>query len=401
MQPEHALWLLIQQFVVRGLVALKFLLAARLLGPAEIGLVGIAMLALSIVESLSDTGLPQAVVQSQKRINRQEAGAVWTLQLIRGVTLMAMLFALAVPISLLFNITGSAGLIALVAVVPLLRNSFNPGIFLVQRDRNFQQLSLYEASAAVLDLTTTLLLIHLGFGTASILLGNISSDSLKLIMTWTWYRIPLSPNFKWSLIRPLTSFGKWVWGSSIITLVLNQSDKVLVAKFLGTTEFGLYQVASRMAQLIVADAGSVLGQYLYPTFAQRQRISSHGARKYLQWIVRLWVPLFAIIAMMLVFFSDYLVSFALGEKWMAAVPVLRAMSAPMFVGSVIAILVAYLRGIGNPRVVTEATFVQLIVLGVCAPILLYYFAAIGMAFALAIAGAAAACCMFSRIYINK
>jgi PST family polysaccharide transporter len=397
-RPDHALWVLVQQFAVRGMIALKFLLAAHLLGPDQIGLVGIATLSLAIVESLSDTGLSQAVVQSRSKISRQEAGAVWTLQLTRGVVLAVMLFVLAVPFSLLFKVPTSSSLIALAAIMPLLRNAFNPGIFLVQRDRNFRQLSIYEASAALLDLAITLLLIHLGFGPASILLGNIASDSLKLVLTWTWCRTPVTPNFQWRLIKSLTSFGKWIWGSSVITLVLNQLDKVLVARFLGVTEFGLYQVASRIAQLVIADGAVALGQYLYPTFAQRHRASSQGAREYLGWILRRWVLLAATVAALLVLVSGFLVSVVLGSEWTAAVPLLRVMAAPMFLGAVIAILVAYLRGTGKPRVVTEATLIQLIVLIACAPILLHYFEAIGMASSLAVAGTASAAFMFFRIF---
>lgn len=400
-RPDHALWVLVQQSAVRGLIALKFLLAARLLGPDQIALVGIATLSVAIIESLSDTGLPQAVVQSHKKINRHRAGAVWTLQLTRGVVLAVLLFVLSGPIALVFKLPASSSLIALAATMPLLRNAFNPGIFLVHRDRNFRQLTLYEASTALLDLATTMLLIYLGFGPVSILLGNIASDNLKLVLTWTWCRTTVTPNFQWRWVKSLTSFGKWVWSASVVTLLLNQLDKVLVARFLGATEFGFYQVVTRIAQLVIADGAVALGRYLYPTFAQRHRASSQDAHDYLVWILKRWVPLAATVAALLILLSDLLVSVVLGSEWTAAVPLLRVMAVPMFLGAVIAIQVAYLNGTGNPRVVTEATLIQLVVLLACAPILLYYFAAIGLASTLAIAGSAATGYMFRNIYKKK
>lgn len=400
-RPDHALWVLIQQVAVRGLIALKFLLAARLLGPEQIGLVGIATLSLAIVESLTDTGLSQAVVQRHSKINPQEAGAVWTLQMIRGLVLAIALLVLAIPIAALFKVSASAGLVALAALIPMLRNAFNPGVFLVQRDRNFRQLSIYESSAALLDFATTLLLIHLGFGAASILLGNIASDSVKLVFSWTWFRVLLRPTFEWHLIRELTSFGKWVWGSSVVTLVLNQLDKVLVARFLGTTEFGLYQVASRIAQLVVADGAAALGQYLYPTFSKHYRSSPQAAREYFTWIMKRLIPGAATIALVLIVMAGILVNVVLSAEWSSAVPVLRVLAVPMFLGAVIAVLVAYLRGIGRPKIVTQATFIQLFVLMLAAPPLLYFFAAIGMASSLAVAGTAAVAYMFRKIYTHQ
>lgn len=384
-RSDHALWVLIQQLAVRGLIALKFLLAARLLGPEQIGLVGIATLSLAIVESLSDTGLAQAVVQRRSKISPQEAGAVWTLQMIRGLVLAIALLLLAVPIAALFKVSASAGLVALAAIIPLLRNAFNPGVFLVQRERNFRQLSIYEASAALLDFATTLILINLGLGAMSILLGNITSDITKLLLSWTWLRTPLKPTLEWRLIRELTSFGKWIWGASLVTLVLNQLDKVLVVRFLGTADFGIYQVASRIAQLVLADASVALGQYLFPTFAQRHRVSQKAGKDYFLWVLQRFIPVAGFIALLLAVMAKLIVSVVLGPEWMGVIPVLRIMALSMFMGGVIAILVAYCRAVGAPEIVAQAVTVQLFVLMFSAPLLIFQFGSTGMAAASAIA----------------
>lgn len=396
-RPDHALWVLIQQVAVRGLIALKFLLAARLLGPEQIGLVGIATLSLAIVESLTDTGLSQAVVQRHSKINPQEAGAVWTLQMIRGLVLAIALLVLAIPIAALFKVSASAGLVALAALIPMLRNAFNPGVFLVQRDRNFRQLSIYDSSAALLDFATTLLLIHLDFGAASILLGNIASDSVKLVFSWTWFRAPLQPTLQWQLISELTSFGKWVWGSSIIVLALNQLDKVLVARFLGTTEFGLYQVASRIAQLVVADGASSLGIYLYPTIAKHHRTSPKFAQEYFKLIMWRLVLAGTCISFLLMLGSEIIFSTMLGQDWMGATPILRVMAIGALFSALNTILVAYSRAVGHPQIVTQAVTAQLLVLGMLAPVLIWKFGSVGMASASAFALAITTVFFISKI----
>ena len=82
--PSAATWVLAQQVAVRGLVAVKFLAIGRLLGPAAIGSVSVALLAVAIAESLSDTGLAQAVVQGRDAPTRDELGAVFTTLVARG-----------------------------------------------------------------------------------------------------------------------------------------------------------------------------------------------------------------------------------------------------------------------------------------------------------------------------
>jgi O-antigen/teichoic acid export membrane protein len=387
--PSHVLWVVVQLVIVRGLIALKFLLSARLLGPELVGLVGIALLSLAIVESLSDTGLPQAIVQRRSEIDENEGGAVWTLMLGRGVLLSIVLVGLSGAIASFFGVVGSAGLVSLAAVVPLVRNAFNPGVYLVQRERDFRALAGYEALAALVDLFVTMALLRIGMGAPSILLGTIAGDGTKLIQTWTRFRSTIRPNLCWDQLKGLTQFGRWIWGSSFMTLVLNQLDKLLVARLLGPTEFGLYQVASRVAQLILADVVTAAGQYLYPTFSQRHREDAGRVAQYLQAVLRYVFICVAGAALLLIIFAPDVIKVVLGAQWLPAVGVLRALACAMLLGAIIAVLVPYCRAIGRPDIVTKATVIQLFVLIPTATVLLSRFGAVGMAVAATVAGFAA------------
>lgn len=394
---DNVFWMLAQQVSVRGLQASKFLLAARYLGPQQIGLVGIATLTLAIVESLSDTGMAQAVVQRPNRVSSEEAGAIWLMQLLRGLALGVLLLALAVPITLLLQVPTAAGLVMFAGVIPLVRNSSNPGVFLVQRERNFRRLSIYETASAVVDIGVSIFLIYRGVGELSILIGTVAGELLKVLLSWTWFRVPVIPSFRWSKIKEFTDFGKWIWRGSVINLILNQFDKVLVARAIGAAELGLYQMAARLAQLIVADAAIAVGQYLFPTFSQKYRISSSTVNRYFKGVISILLPLGVVVTMLLAFSADWIVGVLLGRSWLGAVPLLQIMSVSMFFGGLIAILVAYLRSIGAPQRVTQASMVQLCVLGLCAPVMVMKFGSIGMAAASAIALGSATLCLAIRV----
>jgi len=61
---DSARWLYLQQIWQRVAVAAKFFLAAAWLGPQAIGLVSIAVVAVAISEAISETGIPQALIQA-------------------------------------------------------------------------------------------------------------------------------------------------------------------------------------------------------------------------------------------------------------------------------------------------------------------------------------------------
>lgn len=378
-QPQHAGWVVLQQAGVRGLQAGKFLIAARLLGPENIGLVGIALICLAIAEGMSDTGLAQAVVQSKRTINRRQAGALWTLQLVRGLALAVGLFVLSSPIAWAFGAVQATGLVAMAGLVALLRNCWNPGLFLYQRKRNFRSLCIYETGGAIVDIAMTILLIQAGIGPSSVLLGSIAGESVRVLITWTWFRLPIRPSLHWGLIIPFTSFGKWVWGSSVITLLLNQLDKILVARFLGTVDLGLYQVASRVAQLFISDGATAMGTFLYPTFSEAARRSRSDAaaqlRKYASWIG----VAVAVGVVLLLAFANVILTMTLGGQWLPAAPVLRVLSVAMLCGALITILVAYVRATGRPQAVVIAVALQLAVFLPSALLFTRWHGAVGMA----------------------
>lgn len=400
-QANHPLWVVLQQVGVRGLQAVKFLLAARLLGPEQVGLVGIALICLAIAEGMSDTGLSQAVVQNRRSVNRWQAGAVWTLQVTRGTGIAVCLWLLASPIAWAFDAPASASLVALAGGVALLRNSLNPGLYLAQRQRDFRKLSVYEVTAAFVDIATTLLLIRAGLGAASMLLGSLAGEASKSAMTWTWFRFGIQPSMHWRLIARFTSFGKWIWGSSIITLLLNQFDKILVAKLLGTTEFGLYQVASRVAQLAVSDGSMALGQYLYPNFAHRFRESASSATTYFRHITTWALPVLFTIVVILIFLAPILLDVLLGPQWIAAGPTLRILTIASGAGATITLMVQFLRATGKPHIVTKAAAIQLTIFTPLAFILGNLYNATGIALATTIGGVVTAMFLLYHIIGKK
>ena len=110
-----ATWVLLQQFAVRGLVAVKFLAIGRMLGPEAIGSVSVALLAVAIAEALSDTGLAQAVIQGEHAPTRSQLSAVWTTLTARGVLISLLLVALAPLLNSQFHLDGSLVLLQLAA----------------------------------------------------------------------------------------------------------------------------------------------------------------------------------------------------------------------------------------------------------------------------------------------
>jgi O-antigen/teichoic acid export membrane protein len=387
--PGHVGWVLGQQVVLRTCQALKFLIAARCLGPEAFALVAVAMTVLLVAEALSDTGLGPAMVQRAQPISPPEVGAVWTLQLFRGGVLALVLWGLSQPLADLFLLPAASDLIAFVALVPVFRGAGHPGYLLLQRDRAFRAVSGAECMGAILDLGVTMLALHVGLGPASLVWGSLAAEVWRLCAGVLLSRVSLQPNLGWRRVRALGQFGVWVWATSALAVLLNQFDKVVVARWLGGVEFGLYQTAARVAQLAVTDLPSAAAQHAFANISRAHHQAPQAAQglfiRYLRWTAMGA----GVVAVALALAAHPLLVGVLGPQWADAVPVLRAQCAAMWVGALMAMAVAHVRATGKPQWVVHAVLGQALVLVTLAWPAIHWAGAVGMALAAAAAGGAA------------
>jgi O-antigen/teichoic acid export membrane protein len=392
-----ATWVLIQQVVVRGLVALKFLAIGRMLGPAAIGSVSVALLAVAIAEALSDTGLAQAVVQAKVIPSRAELGAVWTTLTARGTLIALLLIALAPLMNAQFHLGGSLLLLQLAAALPLIRGIASPAYYMVQRERRFQQLAGVETSSAFADCAVGLACAWGGAGAFAVLIGMIAGETLKTVLTWTTMGPRPPVRLAWHGIGHYVNFSRWIWAGSVVNLLLNQFDKVLVAKLLGPVALGAYQMSSKLAQMLLADAAIALGQYLFPTFsAHHRREDGSAARLFARYMTVIAIGLVAVV-LVLRWTAAPLFMLVLGPAWMSAVPLFRIFVINMAIGAVIAMLVAYLRAVGAPKAATEASVLQVIALVLIVPPATHLWGVTGVAWAMTVGLSASAGWMLYRI----
>ena len=385
-QPEHVGWSLLHQVSTRALLVIKFFAAARLLGPEAVGLVAVATLSMAVVEAMTETGLQQAVIQNRKRLDAQEAGALWTLQLTRGALIFVTLTLCSGLAATFFKAPAAAALVTATAVIAVLRGAVTPGPILRQRDRDFRSTAFYEVAAGAVDLTTTLALIAAGAGPMAMIAGSTAGEGTKLALSWLALRAPLQPNLRWGAISHLTHYGKWIWGNSVLTLLLNQLDKILVGRYLGIGELGIYQMAARIGQLLIAEPALAFGQYLFPTYARLFRASEGEAHRRFLRVLRLCVLCLLAMAALVLAGSGTLIDLALGDAWKDTHRLTQLFVFPMAVGALIAMLVPYLRAIGQPQAILVATLLQLLALAAVAPWLLPAHQATGMVLATGIAG---------------
>ncbi|QQX89575.1 oligosaccharide flippase family protein (plasmid) [Cupriavidus necator] len=398
---SSAVWVLAQQALVRGMVAVKFLVVGRLLGPEALGVAGVALLAVAIAEALSDTGLPQALIQGQRAPAPAELGAVWSALACRGALVALLLLGLAPLLEAQFHLAGALPLLQLAAALPLLRGVASPAYYVVTRERNFRRVAVLESVVAVADCAISVGCALGGAGAYSVVIGLLVAETLKSALTWATMRPRPPLQLRWTGIGHFLGFSRWIWAASVVNLLLNQFDKVMVGKLLGPAQLGAYQMSSKLAQMLLADAGIAMSQYLFPTFAARHRQQDGAAARLLRRLLGLGALALVLAVAALNLAAAPLFLLLLGPGWLEAVPLFRVFTLNMAIGALIALLVAYLRAIGEPRVATHASVLQVGVLLVCVPPATHWWGATGIAWSMTVGLASAMAWMLANALRSK
>lgn len=310
------------RYSTKFLVLVRLALVARFLGPRELGLFGLATMAVSVAEVFTETGINLVLLKHPQKLQTYIHTA-WAVSLVRGALITVLLFLFAPWLSLFFKDQELTGYLYLAAFIPLIRGCINPAVITFQQELNFGRESLLRTSLQLIDIITGLaLVLYTGSG-LGLIGGIVLSAGVELVLSFwlfrTWPNILLA---RWSQVSQLYSETKYIIGHGILNYLTEHADDFLIGRLLGTTGLGLYQTAYKWASAASIDIGYILGQTVYPIYAR--------ALKNQQDILSLWRNSTAILGILLFAagvvllpFTELFVRIVLGEEWLATVPTIR------------------------------------------------------------------------------
>ena len=90
---KSGFWVFFLRIFNQGFSLLRLIILARILSPNDFGLMGIALLTMSILETFSETGFQQALIQKKEDI-KSYLDSAWTVLILRGFVLFVILYLL-------------------------------------------------------------------------------------------------------------------------------------------------------------------------------------------------------------------------------------------------------------------------------------------------------------------
>ena len=357
---KGGLWVFALRFINRGLGFIRTIVLARLLAPEDFGLLGIAMLAISTLETFSQTGFQIALIQKKENV-KPYLDTAWTVSSIRGIILFLILLLSAPAIAAIFNSPQASLIIRVIAVSTLLSGFRNIGVLFFQKELEFNKQFSYEFSATLVDLTVAISLAFILRNVWALVWGGLAANFVRLIMSYIVH--PYRPKIKFDKNKfdELFRFGRWTVGSGIFIFLLTQGDDIFIGKSLGIAALGFYQVAYMLSNLPASEVTYVISQVTLPAYSKLQSDIPRLKEAYfrvLQVALSLSFPIGALIFLL----GPHFTIIFLGEKWMPMVPAMQALCIFGVTRSVNATFGSLFTGIVKPEIITKQAGIQLVIM---------------------------------------
>jgi O-antigen/teichoic acid export membrane protein len=245
------------------------LVLSRLLFPQAFGIVAIVNIVNQGLIMFSDVGSQAAVIQSEQGEEPRFLNTVFTWQALRGVLLYCVALALSWPLAAFYKEPQLKLLIPVGSLSVLVLGLHSTATYTLRRRLTLAPLVTMELSAQVAAVVLMVTWARLHPSVWTLVAGTLVS---ALVTTGISHllRVGYRNRFSWdrASARALFDFGKWIAGSSMLSFLGQQGDRLLLGRFLGTAALGVYSIAVFLSSALGDAVQRVTQGVLFPAYSR-------------------------------------------------------------------------------------------------------------------------------------
>lgn len=247
---------------------LSTIILTRILTAADFGAVALVSSLQFFFIMLSDVGIFAYVVRSSDGDDGDFLNEVWTVRLIRGGVLCLTFALCAFPLAHLFQKPELGWLLTASSTIFLLEGLSSMAFATGARQKRIRRLTFLDLAPIIAQVFSSIFLAMILKNYWSIIIAMTISSAIKSIISYIYF-----PNsyrkIKISQQRAVDmwKFGRFIAISSIAQIAISQTDKIIFARIFQLGQFGLYSLASNLAQLPSSLTSNYSPRILYPIFS--------------------------------------------------------------------------------------------------------------------------------------
>lgn len=266
---KGTIWSAIDSFSSQGIQFVITLVMARILTPADYGVVGMIYIFLGVCNVFIVSGFSQALVRKRDRTDVDNC-TVFYFNIVVATLLYVALFFSAPLIARFYDMPI---LIPITRVVSLgmIFGSFN----VVQRAQftikiDFKTTAKIALISVILSGTLGIIFAYMNFGVWAIVIQNITGGFIGTILLWTWSKWRPKWMFSWKSFREMFGFGSKLLASSLLDTIYGNMYSLIIGKVYKASDLGFYNRAKGFSQLSSVNLTNIIQRVTFPVLCKVQ-----------------------------------------------------------------------------------------------------------------------------------
>ncbi len=314
----------IAQGVTFILRVLSLVVLARLLTPADFGLVGMVTAFTGVLTLFRDFGLSSATVQRHNVTDEQMSTLFW-INLLVGAMLWLAAALMAPAIAAFYGKPELYSITVALAAAFLFNGAGVQHSALLQRNMRFTMLATINVASLAIGTAFAIAGAMAGYGYWGLVAMSVTAPLIASIGFWAatgW--VPSRPRWR-DEVAAIVRYGGGLTFTSVVVYIGYNADKVLIGRFWGVDAIGIYGRGYQLVSIPTDNLNAAVGEV---AFAALSRVQHDPARlrsyflKGFSLILGLTLP----ITVALGLFADDVVQVLLGPDWAEAAPIVRLLA---------------------------------------------------------------------------
>lgn len=385
-------WSLVAQVLNVTTTVATTAVLARLLAPATWGLVSMALVILRFGQYFARMGVGAALIQKPE-LTDDDVRAGFTSSVLLGAA-VCVVVVLAAPFThLIFADPQVVPVARVMSFAFILDGAAVTSGALLQRQLKFKVFAWLDTVSYVVGYgAVAIVLAVLGHGVWSLVVAGLAQSAMSAVLYYAATRHRLKPLFRWSVYERLYSFGARISVTQFLEFITYNMDTMWAGHFFNAGDVGTYTRSFTLVSMPNQYLVTTFTRVLFPSFSRVQKETERLRNAFLPSIMVVFitgVPMMWGIAAA----SSQVVSTVLGNRWDAAVPVVRvlALAMPFTLVANFAGILCDATGRLNVKIVIRSSQIVLVLALFAA---LTHFGIVGVAVAYALGQVAVAVALF-------
>ena len=316
-------WKFAEQFSNYGIQFLIGIVMARLLSPSDYGVTALPAVFMAIAGVFVEAGFSNALIRKQD-LKEEDLSTTFYYSMTVGVVCYFLLFIASPWIADFYNTPVLESLMKVTALSFIFTPIGTPQNVLLRRKLDFKTPAKIAVIVKILSGIVGIVMAYQGYGVWALVVSSLFATVFGLLMTFSavrWY-----PKTGWSKasFQYLWGYGNKMMASGFLDTLYRNITPVIVGKFFGTADLGVYNRAQGYAALPSSNIHAVVREVSFPVLSQIQDDDERLISNYRRMIKLSAFVVFPMM-MMMAALARPLVIVMITEKWEACIILLQLM----------------------------------------------------------------------------